>query len=137
MLTQSVVAVAVLSGSFALFLITFRHGIVSLLFGDAYAPGVRLITFLAVAMVLLAVVNVLVYFQLARRSRALWFLVPALAMEAVGIHLFHESLVGVACVLIATAAALLLCGSLAAKRFFWTRNGPDTDELRKAPAATR
>ncbi|MBW3590015.1 MAG: glycosyltransferase [Actinobacteria bacterium] len=113
-LFHSIVAVGVIGLLAALFLSVFRSLVIRTLFGEAYLPGAPVVGILALAMALLGVANILIYFHLASNSRALLSLIPAVAVQGLGIALFHESLIGVSLVMLAVSAGLTLFNLVAA-----------------------
>jgi O-antigen/teichoic acid export membrane protein/glycosyltransferase involved in cell wall biosynthesis len=72
-------------------LIVLREPIVSLAFGDSFLPASSLVPLLGVAMGLLAIVNLLVYFHIAMGSRAYHLVFAGVALEVALIAFFHQS----------------------------------------------
>ncbi len=89
-------------------LVLLRRFVVTIAFGDEYLPATSLLPVLAVAMSLLALVNLLVYFHVAMGSRAHYFVLAAAGFETVLIALFHGSAQEIAVIVAAVSGALVL-----------------------------
>jgi len=85
------------------FLVILREPVVSVAFGERFLPGAGLVPLLALAMGLLALVNVLVYFHVAMGSKAYRLVFAAVALEAVLIGLFHETPEQIATIVVAVS----------------------------------
>ncbi len=68
-----------------------RQPIVRLMFGHRYGGAAALLPILGLAMACLALVNVIVYFHVARDSRAHRLILGAVFLEVVAVALFHGS----------------------------------------------
>ncbi|HVE75638.1 MAG TPA: glycosyltransferase [Actinomycetota bacterium] len=113
-LFHSIVAVSVMGFGSAAVLSLFSPLWIRLLYGAPFISGAQVVPTLSLAMALLGIVNLLVYFHMASNSKALYSLIPAVVLEAVGIALFHESLVAVAAVVLVVSAILLAFNLIAA-----------------------
>jgi O-antigen/teichoic acid export membrane protein len=76
------------------------------LFGPAYSAGATVATVLTLAMALQAMTSVMLYYHLASGSLAVAGVFPAMTLQAGGIVLLHGSILQVAWVVLASAAAL-------------------------------
>jgi glycosyltransferase involved in cell wall biosynthesis/O-antigen/teichoic acid export membrane protein len=100
-------------------LVLLRTWAISLAFGGRFAPAARFVPALALAMVFLAVANLLVYFHVAAGTRAHVVLFAGAALETVLIAAFHASagqVVADVVVVSATVMAVLLHAALAVTR---------------------
>jgi glycosyltransferase involved in cell wall biosynthesis/O-antigen/teichoic acid export membrane protein len=105
-LRASVGGVGVLAFVGFLLLSIARVPVMTLAFGERFAPAAGLLPILAVAAAWLAVVNVLVYFHIAMGSRAYLISLGGVALETIGIALFHATAEEVALVTAVVAAAV-------------------------------
>ncbi len=118
-LAVTVGAVVGLSAAGLPLLVVLRTWAISLAFGGRFAPAARFVPALALAMVFLAVANLLVYFHIAIGTRAHVVLFSGAAVETVSIALFHGSagqVVGVVVAVSAAVTAVLGHAALAAIR---------------------
>lgn len=113
-LFHSIVALTILGLGSAVFLTIFRSFVVRMLFGEAYLEGTAAIAPLAFAMALMGVTNILIYFHLASNSRSLLSLLVAIGLQALGIAIFHETIVEVAFVMLGVSGGLLVFNLIAA-----------------------
>ena len=130
-LTVTVGAVVGLSLAGLPLLVLLRSWAISLAFGGRFAPAARFVPGLSVAMMFLAVANLLVYFHIAAGTRSHLVLLAGAAAEAVLIALFHDSageVVGVVLVVSAVVMALLAHAAVVA-----TRAAKDPVPIRSAP----
>lgn len=114
MLFQAIVAVGALGLLAAGALSLLRSFVVRMLFGSDFLAGTAVIGVLGLAMALLGIVSILIYFHLASGSRALWSLVPAVVLEIAGILVFHDSIVQVSLVVLTVSTGLLVFNLIAA-----------------------
>jgi len=105
-LRASVGAVGALAGVGFIVLFALREPVVSIAFGDEFIPAATLLPILAVAMAWLAMVSVLVYFQIALESRAYVISIAGVAVETVLIAFFHDDAKEVALVTAITCAVV-------------------------------
>jgi glycosyltransferase involved in cell wall biosynthesis/O-antigen/teichoic acid export membrane protein len=87
----SVLSVGILMAVALPLLILLREPLVSLTFGEGYAPAADLVPVLGIAMAFMAVIGVLVYFHIAMASRGYWVILGGVATETVLVALFHET----------------------------------------------
>jgi glycosyltransferase involved in cell wall biosynthesis/O-antigen/teichoic acid export membrane protein len=111
-------------------LIVFRGSIVTLAFGQSYLPAAGPLPLLAVAMGVLAVVNVLVFFHVAMGSRAYVFTFAAIVVETVAIAFFHRSGTEIAWVVLSVSVAVALAQYASAASL--TRWRPPLEQLGSA-----
>ena len=88
-------------------LVVLRTFAVSLAFGGRYAPAARFVPALALAMVFLAVANLLVYFHIAAGTRSHVVLLAGAALETVFIAIFHANAGQVVAVVVCVSAAVM------------------------------
>jgi glycosyltransferase involved in cell wall biosynthesis/O-antigen/teichoic acid export membrane protein len=88
-------------------LVVLRTFAISLAFGGRYAPAARFVPALAVAMVFLAVANLLVYFHIAAGTRSHVVLFAGAVMETVFIAIFHANAGQVVAVVVCVSAAVM------------------------------
>jgi glycosyltransferase involved in cell wall biosynthesis/O-antigen/teichoic acid export membrane protein len=105
-LRASVIAIGCLTGVGFVFLFVLREPLITFAFGSEFAPAASVLPILAVAMSWLAVVSVLVYFQIALASRAYVISLAGVAAETVLIAIFHADAEQVALVVGITCAAV-------------------------------
>jgi len=101
-------------------LVALREPVMEITFGDQFRQGAQLIPLLAVAMGLLAVVNLLVYFHVAAGSRAYRLVIAGVGLEVVLVAIIHGSGRQIALVVTAVAAvtaALLFHAASAISRW--------------------
>jgi glycosyltransferase involved in cell wall biosynthesis/O-antigen/teichoic acid export membrane protein len=115
-------------------LIGLREPIVSLAFGQSYLPAAGPLPVLALAMAVLALVNVLVFFHIAMGSRAYLFTFAAIVVETIAIALFHGSGAEIAWVVFAVSAGLALVQYASAASL--TRWRPPLERLGPAHVAS-
>ena len=118
-LLVTVGAVMGLSAAGLPLLVMLRTWAISLAFGGRFAPAARFVPALAVAMVFLAVANLLVYFHIAAGTRSHVVLFAGAVLETVLIAIFHASagqVVGVVVIVSAAVTAVLGHAALAATR---------------------
>jgi len=113
-LFHSIVMVGLLGLGAAAGLSIFRSLVVRLLFGSDYLSGAVVIGTLGLAMALLGITNILIYFHLASNSKALWSLLIGAGLETAGIALFHGSIIQVSLIVLAVSVGLLLFNTIAA-----------------------
>ena len=114
-LRQSVGAVVLISVVTLPVLVIFRTEAVRLAFGHGFAPAADLVPVLAVAMSLLAIANVLVYFCIARGVRAHVIVLPGVALEVALVALFHHDPRQVTIAMVTVSAAVTVGLWLAAR----------------------
>jgi glycosyltransferase involved in cell wall biosynthesis/O-antigen/teichoic acid export membrane protein len=130
-LTVTVGAVVGLSLAGLPLLVLLRNWAISLAFGGRFAPAARFVPGLSVAMMFLAVANLLVYFHIAAGTRSHLVLFAGAAAEAVLIAIFHHSageVVGVVLGVSAGVTALLAHAAVVA-----TRTAREFAPIRSAP----
>ncbi|MEA2520851.1 MAG: hypothetical protein QOI81_497, partial [Actinomycetota bacterium] len=101
------------------FLVLLRHWAISLAFGGRFAPAAQFVPGLSIAMMFLAVANLLVYFHIAAGTRSHLVLFGGAAAEAVLIAIFHHSageVVGVVVAVSAVVTAMLAHAAIVATR---------------------
>ncbi|MHB8593446.1 MAG: oligosaccharide flippase family protein [Acidimicrobiales bacterium] len=107
-LVHSVLAVAALGTAAAVVIILVPHVLIAVLFGARYQPGASALRILAAAAAGLGVVNVLVYFLLARRSKLSAMAWGAILAGTLAVSAFHSGPTEVAWVMLIVNAVLLL-----------------------------
>ena len=108
-LGQSIALVTVLSGSVALVFAIFPRQLLELFFGSKYLEGSHVVPVLSLAMFLLSVVSIMIYYLLGTEHfNFAYILAPGIAFEIAGIVLFHGSIAQVAWVVAFTGAVLLV-----------------------------
>jgi glycosyltransferase involved in cell wall biosynthesis/O-antigen/teichoic acid export membrane protein len=119
-------------------LVLLRTWAISLAFGGPFAPAARFVPALALAMVFLAVTNLLVYFHIAAGTRSHVVLFAGAVLETVLIAIFHANAVQVVAVVVSVSAvvmAVLLHAALAVTRQKAPIGQPA--RLRSAPSGIR
>jgi glycosyltransferase involved in cell wall biosynthesis/O-antigen/teichoic acid export membrane protein len=113
-------------------LLVWKETVVRLAFGPGFVPAADLVPVLAIAMGILAIAHVLVYFCIAHGVRAHAILLPAVALEVAAVSVAHGSAQSVETVLLAVAAAVTAALGLAA----WAtcRSSRGADERRALEA---
>ena len=99
-------AVAVLSVVGLPMLVLLRSWMIALAFGRSFSPAATYVPVLALAMVFLAIANLLVYFHIANGVRSHLVLFAGAVAEVVLIALFHGDAQQVALVVLAVSAAV-------------------------------
>jgi glycosyltransferase involved in cell wall biosynthesis/O-antigen/teichoic acid export membrane protein len=84
-------AVGGLVGIALVLLIVFREPVVFLAFGSQFAPAAHLLPLLALGMVAFALIKPLVYFHIARGTRAYRIIAFLVVLEVAAIATFHRS----------------------------------------------
>jgi glycosyltransferase involved in cell wall biosynthesis/O-antigen/teichoic acid export membrane protein len=97
---------AVLSGAAFVLMVLLRTSIVEIAFGSSFRSAADLIPALGVAMALLSIVNLLVYFHVAAESRAWLFLLFGEVAEIGLVTVFHASPEQIALVVMGVAAVV-------------------------------
>ncbi len=91
----------------------FPAPVTQMLFGSAFAPTARLVAPYALVMLLFALMNLLMLYHLARHdSRFAILLAAGMAIELVGVMLFHERLEQVIMILALSTGAVTLASEL-------------------------
>jgi len=90
-LRASMAAVGALAFVGFVVLVVLREPLITLAFGDRFAPAADLLPILAVASGWHAVIGVLVYFHISMASRAYLISLVGVVLEAVAIWQFHET----------------------------------------------
>ena len=116
MLLQSLVAVGILGGVTAGVLVAAPHLVITVLFGSSYQPAAGALQLLAVAGCATAMVNLLVYFHLGRRSLVAAASWPALGFLVGLILVFHSALVPISAIVVGVTALVLSVMTVAALR---------------------
>ena len=114
-LRRSVGAIVLISVVTLPVLVIFRTEAVRLAFGHGFAPAADLVPVLAVAMSLLAIANLLVYFCIARGVRAHVIVLPGVALEVALVALFHHDPRQVTIAIVTVSAAVTVGLWLAAR----------------------
>ena len=113
-------------------LLVWKETVVRLAFGPGFVPAAELVPILAIAMGILAIAHVLVYFCIAHGVRAHAILLPAVALEIAAVSVVHGSAQSVETVLLAVAAGVTAALGLTA----WAacRSSRRADERRAVEA---
>ena len=85
-------------------IVALREPLVALAFGDEFDAAAKLVPVLALAMALLGVVGVLVYFHIAMGTRVHVIVLAGVVLETLLILLYHETPEQIAVVVLAVAA---------------------------------
>jgi O-antigen/teichoic acid export membrane protein/glycosyltransferase involved in cell wall biosynthesis len=109
---------ATLSIAALLVIVALRSWIVPITFGNDFRAAAGLVPALAIAMALLSMVNLLVYFHVAAESRTWLFLLGAEVAEIGLVSIFHDSPQQIALVVVGVAAAVALLQYQAAAAIF-------------------
>jgi O-antigen/teichoic acid export membrane protein len=109
---------AVLSTTALVFMILFRTWIVEIAFGSSFRSAADLVPALGVAMVLLSIVNLLVYFHVAAESRTWVFLLVGEVAEVGLVTVFHTSAEQIALIVVGVAASVVVLQYYAASAVF-------------------
>jgi glycosyltransferase involved in cell wall biosynthesis/O-antigen/teichoic acid export membrane protein len=88
-------------------LVLLRTWAVSLAFGGRFEPAAHFVPALALAMVFLAVANLLVYFHIAAGTRSHIVMFAGAAVETALIAIFHDSAAQVIAVVVAVSAVVM------------------------------
>lgn len=120
-------------------LVLLRDPLISVAYGESFAPAADLLPLLATAMACLAVVSVLVYFHIAVGSRAYVITLAGAAVEIVLIALFHDNGRQIAAVVLGVGFLVALLQYQAASSICrwrpplraWVEGGGDTPALWK------
>ncbi len=89
-------------------LVVLRSWAISLAFGGHFAPAARFVPALALAMVFLAVANLLVYFHIAAGTRSHVVVFVGAALETILIAIFHASAGQVVAVVVCVSASVMI-----------------------------
>jgi glycosyltransferase involved in cell wall biosynthesis/O-antigen/teichoic acid export membrane protein len=114
----------VLSVAALLLMVLLRKGIVLIAFGSSYRSAAGLIPVLALAMALLSIVNLLVYFHVAAESRSWLFLLFGMVAEIGLVAVFHSSPEQIALVVLFVAALVAVLQYRAAVAIYRWSPGP-------------
>jgi hypothetical protein len=115
---------AVLSITALVVLVLLRGWIVDVAFGSSFRSAAGLIPALGIAMALLSIVNLLVYFHVAAESRTWLFLLLGEVAEIGLVSVFHTSPEQIALVVVGVAAAVTVLQYQAAAAIFRWSPGP-------------
>jgi glycosyltransferase involved in cell wall biosynthesis/O-antigen/teichoic acid export membrane protein len=108
----------VLSIAALLVLVLLRGLIVQIAFGNSFRSAADLVPTLAVAMAILSIVNLLVYFHVAAESRTWFFLLLGMFAEIGLVSIFHSSPEQIALVVVCVAAVVAVLQYYAASAIF-------------------
>jgi glycosyltransferase involved in cell wall biosynthesis len=115
---------AVLSVGALVVLVFLRSVIVDVAFGSSYRSAAGLVPALGVAMALLSIVNLLVYFHVAAESRTWLFLLFGIVAEIGFVWVFHSSPEQIALVVLIVAAIVAVLEYRAAVAIYRWSPGP-------------
>ena len=116
LLVQAMAAVGLLGGLTAAIMLVAPRLVINVLFGANYRPAAGALRFLAVAGGATAMINLLVYFHLARRSVVSTVLWPAVGLLVAFTMLLHGGMLTLAAIVATTTLAVLLVMTVAAMR---------------------
>jgi O-antigen/teichoic acid export membrane protein len=111
LLLNAVLLTSALSGTGAVFYLLFGPELVSLLYGERYAPAGEVLRYFGLAMIPMALVMVAENFLIAKgRILFVYLLVAVAPIQLLAIHYFHDTLVSVVAILAVGGWALALLG---------------------------
>lgn len=126
LLLNAVALTLALSGAGAVFYLLFAPELVSLLYGQRYAPAGEVLRYFGLAMIPMALVLVAENFLIAKgRILFVYLLLVVAPIQLLAIHYFHDTLISVVAILAVGGWALALLGY----GVLWL-------EYRRAPAET-
>ena len=120
---------AALSTVAFLLMVALRGLLVDIAFGSEFRPAAELIPLLGLAMGLLSIVNLLVFFHVAAETRTWLFLLAGCVAEIVLVSFFHDSPEQIALVVVGVAAGVTVLQAYAASAVLRWSPGPSRARL--------
>ncbi|MGD0255622.1 MAG: glycosyltransferase [Acidimicrobiales bacterium] len=114
LLVLALAAVGFLSGLAAAGILIFPHLVISVLFGASYQAAASAMRILAVGAAAIGLITILVYFHLARRSKASLLIWLGVAGAANAIGVWHSGLTAIAWTMLGVTGVLLVVIAVAA-----------------------